>query len=406
MKIGLIHEGKIPADNRVALTPAKCAFIERLFSCKIIVEPSPTRCFSDAEFEAEGIEVSSDLSDCDFLMGIKEVPIDRLVAGKTYLFFSHTIKKQPHNRALLQAVLEKKITLIDYEVLTDDYNQRLIAFGKFAGMVGAHNGILGYGLRTGAFTLPRMKDVESYAEARSIYKITPFPPLSVVVSGGGRVAKGAMEVLLDMGFKKVAPTDFLVEKFDKPVFTQIHPIDYVARKDGEPFEKADFYRNPSDFRSTFAKFYRKTDIFINCIFFDRRAPMFFSAEDMKQPDFRIKMIADVSCDLMPTSSLPSTIKTTTIEDPFFGFDIFQNTKSNNSFLGNAVTMMTIDNLPNELPRDASEYFGEQFIINILPELQAILRGDTSKIIDRAMITTAGRLTTKYRYLEDYVLDDN
>ncbi len=402
MKIGLIHEGKIPADNRVALTPAKCAFVERLFSCKIIVEPSPTRCFSDAEFEAENITVSADLSDCDFLMGIKEVQIERLVAGKTYLFFSHTIKKQPHNRALLQAVLEKKITLIDYEVLTDDYNQRLIAFGKFAGMVGAHNGIMGYGARTGAFTLPRMKDLASYADARRVYKATNFPPLSIVVSGGGRVAKGAMEVLLDMGFKKVAPTDFLVEKFHTPVFTQIHPIDYVARKDGEPFEKADFYRNPSEFRSTFPKFYRTTDVFINCIFFDRRAPMFFSAEDMKQPDFRIKMIADVSCDMMPTSSLPSTIKSTTIEDPFFGFDVFKNDESGSPFSGNAVTMMTIDNLPNELPRDASEYFGEQFIINILPELQAILRGESSKIIERAMIAKDGRLTNKYRYLEDYV----
>ena len=402
MKIGLIHEGKIPADNRVALTPAKCAFIERLFSCKIVVEPSPTRCFSDAEFKAEGIDVSPDLSTCDFLMGIKEVPIQRLIAGKTYLFFSHTIKKQPHNRALLQAVLEKKITLIDYEVLTDDYNQRLMAFGKFAGMVGAHNGILGYGLRTGAFSLPRMRDLASYAAARSVYKMTAFPPLSIVVSGGGRVAKGAMEVLLDMGFKKIAPTDFLVEQFDTPVFTQIHPLDYVARKDGEPFEKPDYYKNPSEFRSTFAKFYRKTDVFINCIFFDRRAPMFFTIENMKQPDFRIKMIADVSCDLMPTSSIPSTIKTTTIDDPFFGFDAFRNMEAANPFLGSAVTMMTIDNLPNELPRDASEYFGEQFIINILPELQAILRGESSKIIERAMIAKDGRLTTKYRYLEDYV----
>jgi saccharopine dehydrogenase (NAD+, L-lysine forming) len=402
MKIGLIHEGKVPADNRVALTPAKCAFIERLFSCKIIVEPSPTRCFSDAEYTEAGITVSADLSDCDFLLGIKEVPIPRLMVGKPYLFFSHTIKKQPHNRPLLQAVLEKKITLIDYEVLTDDYNQRLIAFGKFAGMVGAHNGILGYGERTGAFSLPRMKDVESYADARRIYKETNFPPLSIVVSGGGRVAKGAMEVLLDMGFKKVAPTDFLVDKFDTPVFTQIHPIDYVARKDGEPFEKADFYKSPMDFRSTFPKFYRKTDVLINCIFFDRRAPMFFSAEEMKQPDFRIKTIADVSCDMMPTSSIPSTIKVTTIQDPFFGFDVFKNVESDNAFAGNAVTMMTIDNLPNELPRDASEYFGEQFIINILPELQAILRGESSKIIERAMIAKDGRLTTKYRYLEDYV----
>ncbi|MDZ7877203.1 MAG: NAD(P)-dependent oxidoreductase [Saprospiraceae bacterium] len=402
MKIGLIHEGKIPKDNRVALTPAKCAFVERLFSCKIIVEPSPTRCFSDAEYQAEGITVSTDLSQCDCLMGIKEVPIDRLMAGKTYLFFSHTIKKQAHNRGLLQAVLEKKITLIDYEVLTDDYNQRLMAFGKFAGMVGAHNGILGYGLRTGAFDLPRMRDLESYADARKVYKQTSFPPLSIVVSGGGRVSKGAMEVLLDMGFKKVAPTDFLVEQFDTPVFTQIHPLDYVARKDGEPFEKPDFYRNPTEFRSTFAKFYRRTDVFINCIFFDRRAPMFFTAEQMKQPDFRIKMIADVSCDMMPYSSLPSTIKSTTIDQPFFGFDVFKNAEADNPFAGNAVTMMTIDNLPNELPRDASEYFGEQFIINILPELQAILRGEPSKIIERAMITQKGRLTNKYRYLEDYV----
>ena len=402
MKIGIIHEGKNPPDNRAALTPLQCANIERLYPVKIKVEPSQIRCFLDKEYEEEGIKISQDLDDCDYLLGIKEVPISQLKPQKTYFFFSHTIKKQEHNRPLLQAILEKKITLIDYEVLTDSYNQRLIAFGKFAGMVGAHNGVMGYGLRTGAFILPRMKDLESYAEARAFYKKTELPPLSIVLSGSGRVAKGAMEVLLDMGFKKVAPTDFLVEKYDMPVFTQVHPIDYVTRKDGEPFEKQDYYSDPSVFRSTFAKFYRKTDLFINCIFYDKRAPAFFTVEDMRQPDFRIKTIADVSCDIVPYSSVPSTIKSSTIADPFYGFDPFKNAESDSPFAGNAVTMMTIDNLPNELPRDASNYFGEQFIINILPELQAIQRGESSKIIERATITRNGKLTEKYAYLQDFV----
>ena len=403
MKIGFIKEGKTPTDNRVALTPQQCAFVERLFPVTIVVEPSPIRCFKDSEFEEEGIILSENLDNCDFLLGIKEVPIHQLIPNKTYFFFSHTIKKQAQNRPLLQAILEKNITLIDYEVLTDDYNQRLIAFGKFAGMMGAHNGILGYGLRKGAFTLPRMRDLDSYSEARVIYKQITLPPLSIVVSGSGRVAKGAMEVLLDLGIKKVAPTDFLVEKYNIPVFTQIHPIDYVTRIDGEPFEKQDYYRDPSVFRSTFAKFYRKTDVFINCIYYDKTAPAFFSIEDMRQPDFRIKTIADVSCDMMPHSSVPATVKSSTIAEPFYGFDPFKNGVADHPFLGNAITMMTIDNLPNELPRDASHYFGEQFIINILPELQTILRGEKSKILERATIAQNGQLKEKYQYLSDWVI---
>jgi saccharopine dehydrogenase (NAD+, L-lysine forming) len=402
IKLGLIREGKVPADNRVALIPSQCAYMRRLFPVEVFVEPSLIRCFADAAYTTEGVVLTDDLSQCDFLLGIKEVPIERLLPNKTYFFFSHTIKMQPHNKPLLQAILAKNITLIDYEVLTDNFNQRLIAFGKFAGMVGAHNGILGYGLRTGAFDLPRMQDLESYSDARSVYKNTKFPPLSIVVSGSGRVARGAMEVLLDMGFRKVAPTDYLVEKFDCPVFCQVHPMDYVARKDDAPFEKQDYYKTPSDFKSTFAKFYRSTDVFVNCIFYDRTAPRFFEVADMCAPDFRIKVIADVSCDMMPHSSIPSTIKSTTIPDPFFGFDPFKNAETD-PFAGNAVTMMTIDNLPNEMPRDASEYFGDQFISNILPELQAVLRGEESAILERATIAKDGKLTKKYEYLSDYVL---
>jgi saccharopine dehydrogenase (NAD+, L-lysine forming) len=402
MKIGLIREGKNPPDNRVALTPQQCAFVERLFPVKIIVEPSATRCFSDNELDEEDVKLSSNLQSCDFLLGIKEVPVEQLIEDKTYFFFSHTIKKQTHNKPLLQAILKKKITLIDYEVLTDEYGQRLIAFGKFAGMVGAHNGVLGYGLKTEKFILPRMRDCISYAEAREIYETIDFPPMNVVVTGNGRVAKGAMEVLHDMGFKQVKPNDFVEKKYDYPIYTQLGVEDYAEKIDGKPYEKLEYYQDPSVFKSVFSKFYQKADVFINCIFYNQSAPPFFDLAEMTRSDFNIKSIADVSCDLMPFSSVPSTIKATTIAEPFYGFDPLKNQITNHPFDPKSVLMMTIDNLPNEIPRDASEYFGEQFIINILPELQAQARGEKSKILERATITKNGELTNKYRYLEDWV----
>jgi saccharopine dehydrogenase (NAD+, L-lysine forming) len=406
MKIGLIHEGKNPPDNRVALTPQQCAFVERLYPVKIIVEPSPTRCFSDSEFEEEDVKMSTNLQSCDFLLGIKEVPIEQMIPNKAYFFFSHTIKKQVHNRPLLKAILDKKITLIDYEVLTDEYGQRLIAFGKFAGMVGAHNGILGHGLRTAQYTLPRMKDLKSYAEARTVYEKTKFPALRVIVSGSGRVAKGAIEVLLDMNFKQVEPQEFLTEKYEEPIFTQVHPEDYIESifkdtplDENEPFDKQDYYKNPIAYRSTFHKFYKKADIFINCIFYDKRAPAFFTLDEMQTADFKIQTIADVSCDLVPFSSIPSTIKVSTIADPFYGFNPFTSSVTK---IEGGVTMMTIDNLPNELPRDASAYFGEQFILNIIPELQNLMRGRKSKVLERATVTRDGKLTPRFEYLQDYV----
>jgi saccharopine dehydrogenase (NAD+, L-lysine forming) len=402
MKIGLIREGKNPPDNRIALTPQQCAFVERLFPVKIIVEPSPTRCFSDEEIDEEDVKLSSNLQSCDFLLGIKEVPIEQLIENKTYFFFSHTIKKQSHNRPLLKAILEKKITLIDYEVLTDEYGQRLIAFGKFAGMVGAHNGVLGYGLKTDTFILPRMRDCISYAEAREIYQTIEFPTLKVVVTGNGRVAKGSIEVLHDMGFKQVSPEDFVQKKYDFAVYTQISSDDYAERIDGKPFKKSEYYKDPTVFKSVFSKFYKEADVFINCIFYDERAPKFFELADMLKSDFNIKSIADVSCDLMPFSSVPSTIKATTIADPFYGFDPLTNQETNDPFDQKSVLMMTIDNLPNEIPRDASEYFGEQFIINILPELQAQARGEKSRILERATITHDGKLTERYDYLKEWV----
>ncbi len=398
MKIGIIREEKTPPDSRVPLTPIQCAQLLKEYPIEIVVKPSPNRCYSDQEYQDAGVPFQDDLSDCDILMGVKEVPKDSLIPNKIYFFFSHTIKQQVYNRSLLQTILAKKIQLLDYEVLTNEKGQRLIAFGHFAGMVGAHNGLLTYGLRSGAFEMKRMKDCYDYKEAIDHYKTITFPPLKIVLSGTGRVASGAAQVLNDMGIQKVSPADFLNQAFDGPVFTQLGCKDYVAKKDASPFEVTHFYNNPKEYQSIFAPFTKVSDIFINGIYWDNQAPAFFSKEEMKLPDFKIQVIADVTCDIAPVSSIPSTLRASTIADPFFGYDPKTETETA-PFQKSSIDMMTIDNLPNELPRDASLAFGEQFIQHILPEL---VKEENSSVIERATVAIDGHLGTHFKYLTDYV----
>lgn len=396
--IGLIREGKVPPDSRVPLTPKQCAFIMRHFPVKILVEPSPIRCYKDAEYLAEGIEMSHDMTQCDVLMGVKEVPIDQLIPNKTYLFFSHTIKKQAYNRKLLQAVIAKNIRLLDYEVLTDDEHRRLIAFGKFAGMVGAHNGLYTYAKRTGLFDLPRMKDLHDYAEALDIYENLKLPSMNIVLTGTGRVAEGSAEVLRDMGMFQVSPEDYLGKSYTEAVFTQLDSRHYVQRKDRQPFHKQDFYEHPDQFESAFEPYTRVSDIFINGIFWNNSAPAFFTLADMRKPYFRIKVIADVTCDIAPASSVPSTLRASTIADPIYGYHPFTESECP-PFQPDSIDVMAIDNLPNELPRDASAFFGDQFIKNVL---DPFLEGKDNPVIIRATITCDGALTEQFGYLEDYV----
>lgn len=397
MKIGLIRERKTPPDQRVALSPEQCALVKQQFLVDIVAEPSLIRSFQDEEYRAAGIELTDDLSDCDLLLGIKEIPVEALIQGKTYCIFSHTIKKQVYNRKLLQAIVEKKIRLIDYEVITDDQGTRLIAFGRFAGMVGAHNGVMTYGMRTGQFLLPRMKSFKCYADAVRFYKTVTWPPFKTVLTGTGRVSSGSAEVLRDMGIREVTPTAFLTENFDHAVFTQLSSPDYVVRKDGTPFEKKDFYQDPGAFESAFHPYFKTADLMINGIFWDKGSPAFFTAEDMRRPDFRIRVIADVTCDMAPASSIPSTIRASTIADPVFGFDPFTG-RETTPFQHHVIDMMTIDNLPSELPRDASESFGERFIRYVLPEFFK----EDSPMLERATITENGCLGKHFGYLQGYL----
>ncbi|HFA48426.1 MAG TPA: alanine dehydrogenase [Bacteroidetes bacterium] len=397
MKIGIIREGKNPPDSRVPLTPGQCAWIKKKYPLELVVQPYPGRCFKDGEYSAAGIALSEDLSGCDILMGVKEVPTGQLMNGKTYFFFSHTIKAQAYNRGLLKAVLEKKIRLIDYEVLTNDKGQRLIAFGKFAGMVGAHNALWTYGKRTGTLDMPRMNSFKDYEAATGFYEKTTMPRVKIVLTGTGRVAMGASKVLSDMGIALVGPNDFLNKDFDQAVFTRLGCKDYAARKDGSGFEKNDFYQNPQLYKSIFKPYTQVADIMINGIFWDNRAPAFFTINEMASEGFKIKTIADVTCDIAPMASIPSTLRASTIADPVFGFDPTTGEEIA-AFSENGIDVMSIDNLPNELPRDASTSFGQQFTEHILPELLK----EKSELLERATLAADGKLGKHFTYLEDYV----
>ena len=396
LSIGLIHEGKIPSDSRVALTPKQCRFLKDHLNLEILVQHSPTRCYSDQEYLDFGIPVVEDVTAADILIGIKEVPINQLIANKTYLFFSHTIKKQAHNRKLLQRILEQRIRLIDYEVIVDDQGERLIAFGYYAGLVGAHNGMFAYANRNG-LVLKRMHEFQHYEDIKVYYQTLKWPALRAVVTGTGRVASGAVQVLLDMGLRKVSAEDYLSQAFDYPVFTQLGCKDYVARISDGGYDKKEFYTTPERYKSTFAPFAARTDVFINGIYWDPRSPAFFTIDEMHSPNFVIKTIADVTCDIAPASSIPSTLFASKIADPVFGFNP-RTGQVEAPYQEQVIDMMTVDNLPNELPRDASEYFGTRFCDVLIPEL---IRPQ-SAIIDRATMTLDGKLTQKFSFLSDYV----
>lgn len=397
MKIGIIREQKTPPDARVPLTPTQVQSINAAGRHEVVVQPSPDRCYTDAEYRAAGVTLQDDLTDCDCLLGVKEVPIEALIAGKRYFFFSHTIKAQPYNRKLLQAILELGIELLDYEVLTRANGSRVIAFGRWAGIVGAHNGLMAAGERWKQYDLPQMKTFTDFAAAKAYYKTLAFPAMKVVLTGGGRVANGAAEVLEAAGFARWTPERFLTETEQGPVFTQLDCVDYAERKTDGGFDLQEFFDHPERYRSRFAPYAQVADVMINGIYWDPAAPAFFSLEDMQSVDFNIRVIADVTCDIAPESSIPSTLFATTIAKPVFGFDVRTGT-AGEPYQPYTVDMMTIDNLPNELPRDASAHFGEQFMAEVLPELDQ----PDSDLLARGRITQDGALTSRFLYLTDYV----
>ncbi len=397
LKIGLAKEGKKPVDNRVPLTPWQVIEVQYLFpSLSILCQSSPVRCFPDEAYEKLGIPVVDNLNDCDIILGVKEFPVKNLIEEKTYLFFSHTIKKQPYNRDLLKEIIRKKITLIDYECLRDINGNRVIAFGRFAGLIGAYNGLLGYGKRNRLFELPRAFKLGTIQKMKREYKKLKLPPVRIVLTGHGSVGYGAKEVLDEAGIKEVTIMNYITSSFDHPVYAQLDSGDYYRRFDGGDFDRDEFHRSPRMYRSDFLKYCDKTDLFINGTFWDMRAEPLFRREDMETGKFIIRVIADIACDI--NGPIPSTIRTSTIKSPFYDYDPSDGSEHPPFSSDKHVTMMAIDNLPNELACEASNSFGRIMIEKIFPNL---IYGDEDRMIERATITRKGKLTSLYKYLQDY-----
>jgi saccharopine dehydrogenase (NAD+, L-lysine forming) len=397
--IGIVRETKVPQDNRVPFSPKQCAaLLQKYANLQIVVQPSAHRCFSNQEYADAGITLQEDLANCDIIFGVKEQNKADLIPNKTYLFFSHTKKKQPYNKELMQAIIQKNIRLIDYECMTHDDGQRVVGFGFFAGVVGAHNGILTYGKKWGLFDLPPVHSLKNFDEMLHSYFQLKLPNIKVAVTGGGRVTSGLLEVMNAMDIKSVSPKDFLAKSFNYPVYTLLKSGDLYTHKVHGNYDRDEFHSQPHAYDCVFDQYLAATDILLNGIYWDKSIDRLFELADTSKTNFNISVIADVSCDI--DGSVPCTLYATTIANPVYGFDRFTHQEVD-PFLPskNSIDLMTVDNLPNELPRDASKFFGEYLEKFIFADL--IADDHTSGILQRATICSAGKLTRYFEYLSDY-----
>ncbi|WP_092851684.1 NAD(P)-dependent oxidoreductase [Algibacter pectinivorans] len=397
MTFAIIKERKNPPDRRVVFSPAKLVQAKSQYpNATFKVESSDIRVFSDQEYKNAGFEVSTNVSDCQVMLGVKEVPIDALIPNKKYFFFSHTIKKQPYNRKLLKAVLEKNIELYDHETIVSNKGFRLIGFGRYAGIVGAYNGFRAWGLKYNTWNLPKAGPLPNQAALINELNNLQIPNIKILLTGSGKVANGAQEMLDAMHIKSVSVQDYLNNTFNEPVYCKIDVLDYNKRKDGQVINNQDFFDNPQEYVSDFMRFAKVTQYYIAGHFYGDGAPYLYTRSDVKSADFNIKVVADISCDV--DGPVATTLKASTIADPIYGYDPYTETEidyKNN----NAITVMAVDNLPCELPQDASEGFGEMFLKHVIP---SFFNNDADGILKRAKITQNGELTEKFSYLQDYI----
>ena len=397
MRFGIIKERKNPPDRRVVFTPEELVRLQNEHPEAIIkVESSDIRVFNDEAYRSLGIEVADDISDCDVFFGVKEIPVDYLIPNKKYFFFSHTIKKQLHNQKLFQAILEKNIELYDHETIVDANNKRLIGFGRYAGIVGAYNGFRAFGIKYDLFNIPKAETLQTKEDLIVRLKRQVLPNIKIVLTGHGKVGMGAKEILDGMKLKQVSPEDFLNKVYSQPVYTQIDVLDYNKRIDGiKTVDKSDFYKHPEAYTSDFERFSKVADIFMAGHFHANGSPDILTREMLNAADNKIKVVADISCDV--DGPIASTIKASTIADPFFGYLPSTGEEVPYTHPG-SIMVMSVDNLPCELPKDASEGFGEMFMEHVIP---AFFNGDKDGILARAKMTENGKLTPRFEYLQDY-----
>ena len=400
MKIGIIREGKVPPDFRVALTPKQCRLIKETYTdVQISVQRSPIRTYTDDEYENEGIELVDSLEHCDLIIGVKEVNLEDLIPNKSYMFFSHTFKKQSYNRVLLQEILKKKIRLIDYEVIKDKRNVRLIGFGRYAGIVGCYNGFRTFGLKHGLYELKPANQCSDRKEVeKELQKVSLPSNFRMVLTGFGRVGHGAREIMNLLPIKEVTPKDYLNNTYDESVFTHLEVENYFEKADGGEFIRKEFYTKPELFKQGFQKYVPLTDMYVPCHYWNSNSPKILTKADLSSESNRISVIADISCDI--ADPIASTLRPSKVATPIYGYDPETGNEESNYKKDGIIAVMAVDNLPCELPKDASEDFGNELIKHVLP---AMIGDDTDRIIERASQTNLeGSLMPDFEYLLDYV----
>jgi hypothetical protein len=295
----------------------------------------------------------------------------------------------------LQTIVQKNITLIDYECLRHEDGQRIIGFGFFAGIVGAHNGIMCYGNRTKEFSLPRVYHQKDFRTLIHSYFGLKLPNIKIAVTGSGRVAHGILEVMNLMGVLEVEPEDYLVREYKYPVYVQLKGADLYEHKETKKYNRVHFHENPHEYHCKFLPYCYQSDVLMNGVYWDNTIPRLFEKDDIQHSLFRIKTIADVTDD--ENGSIPINMGDQSIEDPVYGVD--RNTlHKTEAYLENSIDIMAVGNLPNELPRDASRYFGEQLIKHILDDVI----NSNSVIIQNATIVDKGNITDDHNYLKDWI----
>ena len=398
--IGIIRESRND-ENRTPLVPEHIKkYKESNPNINFIIQPSNSRCFADEEYELCGAKINENLNECSIIFGVKEIDPNILINNRTYLFFSHTFKinKQQkniekHKKDLLLSILNKKITLIDYENIRGKNGTRCLGFGRFAGIVGCYNTLNLLLKVLGKQSLASAYKINDYERLVLNLKNLYFPKTKILVTGDGRVAKGVIELLNQTNIKAVSKKDFLEKKFDQPIFCNLETKDYVTNNSSTNFNLEHFIINPQDYSSSALQYLKETNILISAHYWDPSSPKIFENEDLKVLQ-NLKIVGDITCDI--NGSVPTTIRSTTIEEPNYWIERYtlKEIDENND----GIAVMAVDNLPSELPRDSSTEFSEGIIKEVLPFL---LKEDDGRILN-GTITTDGSFLEKYNYLNDYI----
>ena len=392
--VGLLAEAK--DERRAAMDPASARHLMDTFDVPVLVESSDQRAFTDDEYRRAGVEVVNGLPDADILLGVKEVAPEQLVRGRTYLCFAHVVREQPENRALMRAVIRQGASLIDYSRIVRPDGLSVLGFGRWAGIVGAYEGVRAYGRKVGRFELPSALElgrIEGLLAALSTIDLgTPV----IAITGSGRVATGAALVVQAAGANEVAPESLRTPMPGAARFARLPPEHYARRRDGGPFDFHQFVRHPEEFESGFVPFTQSADLLITGHVWNPRGPRLFERHDVLDPGFRIRTIADVTCDI--GGSVPTTLRAANIESPCYDVDPVR-FQERPPFSSDGITMMAADNLPTALPRDATAEFGAALVEEVFPALLGDAEDDGR--VAGATIAVNGRLTEPYAYLASY-----